>query len=187
MSLPAPAPRQRIHHRRIDAEGYLREDGLWDIKARITDVKDYAFDNAWRGTLHPGDPIHDMQLRLTLDDQLTVVAVEAVTNASPFQICGDVAPNFQRLIGVSIGKGWRQAIKARLGGVEGCTHLVELLGPLGTTAFQTIFPYRDRLGKPREGSPDKKPRILDTCHALRSDGPVVQQHFPAFYTGAEAP
>jgi hypothetical protein len=28
-----------------------------------------------------------------------------------------------------------------------------------------------------------KPPILDTCHALASDGPVVKRFWPAFYTG----
>ena len=29
----------------------------------------------------------------------------------------------------------------------------------------------------------KKPGHLDTCHALATDGPVVEEHFPEFYTG----
>ena len=28
-------------------------------------------------------------------------------------------------------------VRERLGGTEGCTHIVELLGPVATTAFQT--------------------------------------------------
>ena len=32
--------------------------------------------------------------------------------------------------GLRVGPGWRRAVRARLGGVQGCTHPVELLGPL---------------------------------------------------------
>ena len=41
MPLSAPAaPRRRLHTRRITFEGFQREDGLFDIDARLTDVKD---------------------------------------------------------------------------------------------------------------------------------------------------
>jgi hypothetical protein len=75
-----------------------------------------------------------------------------------------------------------------LGGTEGCTHLVELLAPIATTAFQTIFPMKDRQKQRREQrggepAPRSRPRILDTSHALRSDGDVVKQFWPEFYRG----
>ncbi len=67
---------------------------------------------------------------------------------------------------------------ARLGGVKGCTHLVELaIGALATTAIQTIGPLRRRV-------PGRRPGHLDTCHALATDGEVVRARYPEFYTGA---
>ena len=29
----------------------------------------------------------------------------------------------------------------------------------------------------------KKPRLLDSCHALASDSPVTKAEWPQFYTG----
>jgi hypothetical protein len=63
---------------------------------------------------------------------------------------------------------------------------VELLGPLATTAFQTIYPYRNRLKKdeqPRPTHPAKRPRLLETCYAFATDSPVVKRYWPDFYTG----
>ena len=186
MPLLAPAPREHIHAREIDCRGYRRADGLWDIEAHLTDVKTYAFDNDWRGTVEPGVPVHDMWLRLTVDDDLVVRAVEAVTDASPFELCPDVAPNYQRLVGLSIRPGFMPKARELLGGTEGCTHLVELLGPLATTAFQTIYPYRNRLSKgepPRAAQLAKRPRLLETCYAFATDSPVVKRYWPDFYAG----
>ncbi|HEX6980565.1 MAG TPA: DUF2889 domain-containing protein [Alphaproteobacteria bacterium] len=181
MPLSAPAERELIHSRRIECRGYRRRDGLWDIEGRLVDTKSYAFTNAWRGEVRPGEPVHDMSIRLTIDDDFVVRDVQAVTDASPFRICPDITPRFAALKGLKIGKGWRRAIAERLGGVHGCTHLVELLGPLGTTAYQTILPLRDAKGR---GNPVRtRPAAIDTCHALRSDGEVVRQHWPEFYTG----
>ncbi len=181
MPLPEPkSPRTPIHTRRIECSGYRRDDGLWDIEGHLVDTKAYPFDNAWRGTIEPGTPIHDMWLRLTLDDELLVHDVAAATDHSPFEICPVIVPEFRKLVGMRIGKGWYGQVKERLGGVQGCTHLVELaLGAMATAAIQTIFPIRAAAKR----DPDRKPGHLDTCHALASDGPVVRQHWPKHYTG----
>lgn len=179
MPLPPPPTRSPLHHRAIDCRGFERADGLFDIEARLTDTKGYTVDNRWRGPLAAGTPIHDMWLRLTVDAELTVVAVVAATDAAPFPVCDAITPAFATLEGVRIGPGWRREVARRLGGVQGCTHLVELLGPLATTAMQTILPRRRCL----DPISDKPPGHLDTCHALRRDGPVVREHYPDWYTG----
>ncbi len=181
MPLPAAAPRAPLHQRAIDCRGFRREDGLFDIEARLTDTKGYGVDNRWRGRLEPGAPIHDMWLRLTVDEDLTVIAVVASTDAAPFPICDAITPAFSQLEGVRIGPGWRRDVARRLGGVHGCTHLVELLGPLATTAMQTILPIKRR----EASSQDRPPRHLDSCHALRRDGPVVREHYAEWYTGSD--
>jgi len=189
MPLSPPAERQHIHTREITCRGYRRTDGLWDIEGHLTDVKTYAFDMEHRGRLEPGDPVHDLWLRLTVDNHLQVHAIETVTDKGPFTACGEIAPNYQRLVGLNIGKGWTRAVKERLGGVEGCTHLVELLGPVATTAFQTIFPilYREKAERAkaegREEDKKARPVLLNMCHIFASDGDVVRKFWPEHYTG----
>ena len=147
----------------------------------MTDVKTYGFDNAYRGHIEPGTPLHDMSIRLTVDDDFVVRDIEAVTDASPYHMCSDITPNFKRMIGVKVGFGWRTAIRKNLGGVEGCTHLVEMLGAMATVVFQTLYPKIAR--KVENPNPDKKPGLIDSCHAYRSDGEVVKRTWPSFYTG----
>lgn len=169
--------------------GYRRTDGLWDIEGHLKDVKTYAFDTEQRGHLEPGDPVHEMWVRLTVDDRLTVHAVEVVTDKSPYGACGDITPAFQKLVGLNVAKGWTRAVKERLGGVHGCTHLVELLGPVATTAFQTVFPLLSREAEERAraaGTPlvrHGRPPLLDMCHMFRSDGEHARRHWPEHYTG----
>src|SRR3954454_24954269 len=152
MPLSRPAPREHLHSRRVTCQGFRRDDGLWDIEGHLTDVKTYGFGNDDRGTIEPGDPIHEMWIRLTLDDGFAVRAVEVVTDKSPFAVCPAITPNFQRLVGLRIAAGWTARVRELLGGVEGCTHLVELLGPVATTAFQTIFPVLSREKAEREAA-----------------------------------
>jgi len=95
------------------------------------------------------------------------------------------------LVGNKIGPGWIRKTRELLGGIEGCTHLVELLGPMATVAFQTtasdtvkemahkIAPENYPIIKP---DPSKKPFILNGCHTWRSASPAVKELYPLHYT-----
>lgn len=192
MPLSPAVERELVHDRTVVCRGWRRRDGLWDIEGHLVDTKTYGFPNEYRGFVEAGQPIHDMWLRLTIDRDLTVVAAEAVTDSGPFPICPDIAPNFQRLVGLSIAGGWRRAVRERLGGADGCTHLVELLGPMATTAYQTIFGERSRERREAEArgepipadNPDSKPRLLNSCHAFAETSPVVAKIWPRWYRPA---
>lgn len=195
MPLSEPVPREPLHLRDIELRGYRREDGLFDIEARLTDTKTYAFSNSDRGQINPGVPLHRMLARMTLNTEMVIMAFEAVTEFGPYAICPTAAPNFARLAGLKIGRGFLKAANERVGGVHGCTHLRELLGQMGTVAFQTLFAVRIK----REAAPNavastdqpaptaekpSRPMMLGTCLAYAPDSPVVARQWPQFYTGA---
>lgn len=186
MSLSPPAPRKHLHTRTITCNGYQREDGLWDIEGHLVDVKSYEFHNDHRGVVHAGVPVHEMRLRLSVDDDLEIHAAEASTEHAPYAMCPDITPRFALLKGLRIGPGFHREVQKRVGGTRGCTHLVELLRPLATTAFQTLVARRR--SAEAEADPDAPPRrpiFLDTCHAHATDSPEVKRRWPAFYTGRD--
>ncbi len=186
MPLPEPTSRAQLHTRAITYQGFERSDGLWDIEAHMTDTKTYEFRNDWRGTVKVGEPLHEMLLRVTIDDDFVIQDVEAATEFSPFEMCPDITPAYKSLVGITMGPGWRRAIRQRIGGRSGCTHLTELLFPMATVAFQTIWPRRRqnlRQADSGSGDDDHRPQVIDTCHAWASDSPVVKKNAPKFYTG----
>lgn len=180
MPLTPPAARERLHDRHVHCAGYRREDGLWDIEGHLVDTKTYGFANRHRGRVEAGEPVHQMWLRITVDDDLVIREAEAFTEHAPYLICPDITPSFSRLAGLRIGPGFRRKVAQRLGGVQGCTHLVELLGPMATTAFQTLSAKRQ---SERARDPSIPPVFLDTCHAHARDSVVVKEFWPAHYTG----
>ncbi|MCC7428979.1 MAG: DUF2889 domain-containing protein [Alphaproteobacteria bacterium] len=183
MPLSPPAEeRELLHLRDVTLRGYRRADGLFDIEGRVRDTKTYGIDSHDRGRMEGGDPLHDMWVRLTLDEDMVLQAIETVSDAFPYNACPAITPNFQRLIGLKIGPGWNKAVKERVGGIHGCTHLVELMGPLATAAFQTMGFIRRKKPAPPP-SKDRPPRHVNTCWSWRADGPVVQRIYPDFYTG----
>lgn len=175
MPLSPPADREPIHERRIECRGYLRGDGLWDIEGHMVDVKSYEFDTVERGHVDAGVPVHEMWVRITVDDDFLIHDAEASTEYAPFGVCPQAAPSMKEIKGLRISSGWRREINKRIGGSLGCTHLRELLGPIATTAFQTIVPIKMK----REQAPTgKKSSLIGTCHAYASDSPVVKRLWP---------
>ena len=175
MPLPPPdCTRQAAHRRSITVASYARSDGLWDLEGHLTDIWPEPVTKAG-GVLPGGQPMHEMWLRLTLDRTATIVAAHATTDAGPYDgVCGEITPDYAKLVGVQIGRGYRDTIRRLFGRTAGCTHLNELAAVMGSAAMQAMW---DDL--PRQ--PDVKPFSLDGCHALDTAGPQVLKFFPRWY------
>ena len=177
MPLSLPAGRALLHARDIALRGYRRADGLFDVEAHLVDTKTYPIPNAHRGEIPPGEPLHGMWMRLTVDEEMVVVSCEAATDFAPYGICPQAAPNFARLAGVRIGPGFSRAVRERVGGTTGCTHLREVLGQMATVAFQTLYPVRRKKEREAVGSAVPSP-LIGTCLAYAPDSPVVLERWP---------
>jgi len=138
-SLSPPVPREAVHKRQINCNGFVRKDGLYDIEAELTDHKTYPFPNDFRGTVTPDLPVHHMILRVTIDKERIIQHAEAITITGPYTICPTANEVFHNLIGLQIGPGWRRKVQAAIGGRHGCTHITEMLGPVATIAYQTLY------------------------------------------------
>jgi len=88
MPLSTSAPRQLMHNRAIECRGYQREDGLWDIEGHLVDTKTYPTSSRDTGReRQPGEPVHNMWLRLTIDLDMMIHDAEAVTDSGPYIHC----------------------------------------------------------------------------------------------------
>jgi hypothetical protein len=184
MPLPATsAPRTLMHTRTVRFEGYVRDDGLWDIEGHITDVKPMDLPLS-AGVRKAGEPIHEMWVRLTIDRKMNVIDAVAVTDAMPYVgACDRITPDYAKLKGSNLMRGFRHTIKQLYGDVKGCTHLNELLAQLPTAAIQSFA------GMKRDNQDDgRQPFQLDHCHALATNSDTVLRFYPKWYrehTGAE--
>ena len=106
MPLPEPsARREPLHRRTIEIVGYRREDGLFDIEGRLLDRKDVEFPVGGR-LKPPGEAVHDMWLRITVDRDLRIVDAHAATDAMPYAgLCDRITPDYAKLIGLSYPGG----------------------------------------------------------------------------------
>lgn len=198
MALSEPMQREKMHTRRIEVEGFLRQDGLLDVDARLVDTKPYSFANDDTGEVPAGRPLHEMLVRMTVDDRLVITACEAVTLHGPYAECGGGAANMGVLVGLALKAGFLKAANERLRGSLGCTHIREMLQQIATVAHQTMWPVRERtqarklaeaqrlnpalVVRTTPGADDGSIRLLNTCFAYASSGAVVRQRWPQLYT-----
>ena len=184
MALPPAAPERQLKHRRsINVQIYARGNGLWEVDAEIVDVKTRDAKLAG-GMRRAGEPIHDMLLRIVVNERLDIVEAGSETRWMPYPgHCDDHGDAYAALVGLNLLKGFRQAVKERLGGVAGCTHLTELTQVLPTAVIQA---FAGEVIDTREDSASR-PFQIDRCHALRSDGPAVKIFHPRWYRGAVDP
>ena len=179
MPLPPPtAARLRIHQRSITFQGFRRDDGLWDIEGRLVDTKDQPFP-ILEDVRQPGEPVHDISVRITIDTQMNVLDVAWSADATPFPgTCDAGMPDYRKIIGLNLFKGFVKAVKNKFGERWGCTHATELLMSMPTAAFQT---FAGQVKHEERGHGDQVPFHLDRCHALRRDSPVVRHYYPRWY------
>jgi hypothetical protein len=181
MSLPVTeVERELTHTRRVRYEGYKRADGLWDIEAHLTDIKNHDY-QLKTGVRRAGQPVHSMWLRLTIDRMLNITDACASSEVVPYPGgCETIAPAYRKLVGLNLMQDFRRAVKALFGGVRGCTHLTEMLAGVPTAAIQTFA------GEMREENAEgTKPFQLDQCHALESSTETVRRWYPKWHRKPE--
>ena len=180
MPLTTPASRKEVHHRVIEMRSFARDDGLYDVEARLVDRKPFAFQRLSEPEPIPaGQPLHDLWVRMTIDGDRVVRKMEAASVTTPWPLCKDAESTLSALVGERVGRGWAKTVKARLGGAASCTHLMEMLIPMATVALQGLRGVdTDRLAKlVATGATEK----LDTCFAYGRHREVVKFLWPMSY------
>ncbi|WP_239482834.1 DUF2889 domain-containing protein [Paraburkholderia sp. C35] len=166
--------RMPLHTRNIALQGYRRADGLYDIEGHLRDTKSY--DRASHGVfVKAGQPIHEMLLRITIGIDFVIRDVHVESMTIPYAgYCDAIAVSYGKLKGMKLGAGFMREARSLFGGVNGCTHMTELIGAVATAAFQTM-------SEELNASATERPFQLDGCHALRTDGPIVKAFHPKWY------
>lgn len=155
---------------------------MFDIEGHITDAKKYDTTMSNGRELKAGQPWHEMVLRLCIDRDFTIHDAEALTLHGPAVTCGEVNTDYRKLIGLRIGAGFSAKVREIFSGRSGCTHLTELLGPIATTAYQTISGHllsqQGSLGWHSPVMKEVASNLIDSCHGWRADGETVMRFFP---------
>ena len=178
--LPLDDDLDLIHTRQYEARVYQVSDEELLVRGAVSDMKPpglYILDDP--------DPmeIHQMQLELRVAlPNLEITAVQVVFETHPNSKCPIIANDYQKLVGLSIARGFTREIRNLFGGPNGCTHTNALLQAMAPAVVQAMWSVSIRNGRQSEGSATassskaRENRIagtLNTCHIWAEDGEHV--------------
>jgi hypothetical protein len=158
----------------------LRDDGLWDIEGELRDSKTYSVSLGYRGQMPADEAVHNMLIRITIDDNMVIHDVAAAMPSTPYLECRPAIDPIRAVIGLQMGRGWKKKIEGAIGGLDGCTHVRELLSGAATAAYQTVYPYLSSKSKIASNQVTEQPKHLGQCKAWDLKGAVVMRYFPQF-------
>jgi hypothetical protein len=178
--------RELKHTRDLRVEVYKRADNLWDVEARLTDKKATDF-RLMSGPRAASEPVHDMTVCVTINEQFDVLEASAQAHSVPYPgYCEVITPAYGQLVGLNLLKNFNREVRIRLGKTNGCTHMTELTAIMPTAAVQAFAGEVRRPTTPEksEQKGETPPFYIDGCHALARDGRAVKDFYPQWFRQA---
>lgn len=136
--------------------------------------------------------IHQMQLelRVALPD-LEIRQAGVVFETHPHSACPLIAKDYEKLVGLSIARGFNRRIRDLFGGERGCTHTNALLQAMAPAVIQATWSVSIRDGRESgrrvglHNSTDRERQIVantNTCHVWHQGG----EHVAALRRGEQS-
>jgi hypothetical protein len=153
----------------------FERDGYHVVIGTLYDQRPWA-----TGELGPRD-LHHMELAIVVRrSDLVIVDAEATMDTFPHAECPTIEDTFRDLIGLSVSRGYTNAVQARFGRERGCSHLEFLaraLGPVVIQAITSSAAMRIELGDGEQtmGGEGSLGWLTNTCHVWAEDGVGVQK------------
>jgi hypothetical protein len=166
-----------VHRRTIDMQVFER-DGYHVVVGTLHDQRPWA-----SGEVGPRH-LHHMELGIVVRRaDLTIVDAAATMGTFPHAECPTIEGSFRDLIGLSVSRGYSNAVQARFGRQRGCSHiefLARALGPVVIQAVTSSAAFRVELGDGGESfggvsAEGGLPWLTNTCHLWAEDGIGMQK------------
>ena len=178
---PAPDGSTLIHTRRYEVRAYKLNDDRFMLRGVVIDEKP-------AGLYVATDPevlwVHHMVVDLELKFPELLIDKATVTfHERPHTHCTDIEPDYQKLVGLSIARGFNAKVKELFGGPRGCTHIGALLSAMAPVAIQSTWSMRASTSggiRPPSGEITAEMRRrsyamnLNTCHMWDENGDMVR-------------
>lgn len=171
-----------LHDRTYSVRSYRQSETELRIRGQIMDQKP-------PGVYLDTDPepltVHHMVVDLVIAfPTLEIVGAEVVMETHPHTMCPTITEHYQKLIGLSIARGFTHKVRDLFGGPRGCTHTTALLQAMAPVAVQSIWSMRSV----DDGTPVPPPlptnptdeqirerfaHNLNSCHVWAEDGETI--------------
>jgi len=186
--VPADPDLPRIHTRHYQVDSYVDGPSRLRLRGTIRDIKP-------PGIYIADDPepltVHHMIVDLVVQaPQMEIVDAEVVFETHPHSSCVKIIDHYQKLVGLSIARGFTHRVRELFGGPRGCTHTTMLLQAMAPVAIQSVWSLAaaDQKAAAGTGEPVEAPRRIsaeerreralryniNSCHVWAEENEHVQ-------------
>jgi len=168
-----------VHERAYIVRAYRRGLDHLVLRGAVRDQKP-------AGLYVPDDPepmtMHHMVVDLRIAvPSLTIEEVDVKLHTHPHDECPGIELAYQKLVGLSIARGFINKVRELFGGPRGCTHTTALLQAMAPVAIQSMWSFRAAAAESEGGTPfgtEESREIsimanLNTCHVWAEDGELI--------------
>jgi Protein of unknown function (DUF2889) len=159
-------PLEVLHDREYRVRAFRKADDVILIRGAVRDQKP------------PG-------LYLDVDpDPLTIHHMQVDLEIHPNTTCPSIERHYDKLVGLSIARGFTHKVRELFGGPRGCTHTTALLQAMAPVAIQCMWSMQasnarrgGTMPTPEDVTPEMRRAAwqmnLNTCHVWAEDGEQV--------------
>jgi hypothetical protein len=129
--------------------------------------------------------IHHMQVDIEVAyPSMKIVAAQVHMETHPNIECTRIEPHYEKLVGLSIARGFTHQVRELFGGPRACTHTTALLQAMAPVAIQSMWSLRasdvQRSESAAERMSTKRSDMwkmnLNSCHVWAEDSDVVARY-----------
>ena len=182
---PADTSLEEIHDRSYVVKAYRKDERTIVLRGAVRDEKP-------AGLYIPNDPeplpLHHMIVSLTVTmPEMIITDAHVEFEVYPHGGCPAITTHYEKLIGLSIARGFTHKIRELFGGPRGCTHTTALLQAMAPVAIQCgwsmqMLKAQEILasGKELPSEPSEARKMaykmnLNTCHIWDEHGDHVRR------------
>jgi hypothetical protein len=175
----------RLHSRDYVVRAYRRDAAHLLVRGAVRDILPGGFyDDADQQPMR----MHHMVVDLVVATaSLEIVEAGVLFEEHPHPACPTIAAHYEKLVGLSVARGFTHRIRELFGGPRGCTHTTALLQAMAPVVVQAhlggrikeiggpdAVPFGEALSSP-EGRTRRVEGNRNTCHIWADDSEHVQR------------
>jgi hypothetical protein len=170
---PVGAREDPVHRRTIPMDVFARGE-YFVVVGTLHDERPWA-----SGEMGPRH-LHEMELALVVRRaDMRIVDAAADMRTFPHAECTDIEASFRDLIGLSVARGYTNAVQERFGRERGCSHLEFLARAIGPVVVQGVTSAAAWRAEKGDGEHPMREGgfafLANTCHLWVEDGPGPQK------------
>ena len=167
--------------RNISLDAFENGTDSFVLRGTLTDQRLLPYRQYLSGEMREPGIIHNMILEMEISiPDLRIISAQAEMLAVPNDDCVKIRGCIDKIVGLSINRGFTKKVRDTLGESKGCLHLTNLVLTMGSAAAQALWAFyssrkdHERTGRFRELDANL---LINSCWLWRPDGPYAAKLF----------